>query len=110
MAKRKKNRLVLTPELIKDLQKRKPSNVKEEKICPIQQIKDLIIQFAYRPNPYMDNGCTYNADTIIMHVAEGGFGFTSDIAKTVEKYKRVSEKQAYFIAKAAVENKLNIEY
>ena len=53
------------------------------------------------------------AQTIIGKVARNEeSGLAGDIAKTIEKSKRVSDKQAYWIAKFAVENNLtsNIEF
>lgn len=61
--------------------------------------------------------CSYNtasnkdfdnmAQTIIGKVARNeNSGFAGEIAATIEKTKRVSEKQAYWIAKFIVENNL----
>ena len=51
------------------------------------------------------------AEKMIDLVAGSNLGFASEIAATAAKYKKVSEKQAYHIAKAAVENNLTtIDY
>ena len=46
------------------------------------------------------------ANRIVAAVKAGSFGLPSDIATTVEKFGRCSEKQAYWIARAAWENEL----
>lgn len=46
------------------------------------------------------------ANEIVHLVKEGNFGFASEIATSVEKFGRISEKQAYWIARAAWENEL----
>lgn len=44
----------------------------------------------------------------VNQLADGNYGFASDVAKTVQKYRyKASEKQAYVMAKAAVENKIS---
>ena len=47
------------------------------------------------------------ANRIIAAVKDGNFGFASDIAATIAKYGKVSEKQAYWIARTAWENDLD---
>ena len=72
----------------------------------IQEVKQFICSFAFSSNwnnssrADMDN----DAQSVIGYVANGNLGFASEIAQTVEKYKKISVKQAYWIAKAAVEN------
>lgn len=46
------------------------------------------------------------ANEVVAAVKAGNFGFASEIAATVEKTGRISEKQAYWIARAAWENEL----
>lgn len=46
------------------------------------------------------------AEITVNAIAEGDFGFASDIAKTVKNFGRISEKQAYWIARAAWENEI----
>lgn len=46
------------------------------------------------------------AATIIELVKIGNYGLATDIAKSVMTYNKISEKQAYWIAKIAVENNL----
>lgn len=50
----------------------------------------------------------FYANNIVKAVKDGNFGFASEIAASVEKYGRVSEKQAYWIARAAWENQLPV--
>lgn len=46
------------------------------------------------------------AEQTVNAIAEGDFGFASDIAKTVKNFGRISEKQAYWISRAAWENEI----
>ena len=56
-------------------------------------------------------GFNDDAQSVIDEVAKGNYGLASDIAKTVQKYNyNISEKQAYHIAKAAVEIKVDMLY
>jgi len=72
----------------------------------IHIIKGFILRnaFSYTFNTASKKELADEAETIISLVAASNLGFSSDIATTVEKYKKVSEKQAWCIAKAAVEN------
>lgn len=47
------------------------------------------------------------ANEVVKAIAEGDYGFASEIAKTVMKSGRCSEKQAYWIARAAWENEID---
>ena len=52
-------------------------------------------------------GMNAQAQNVIDQVADGNHGFASQVAQTVRKYNyRISEKQAYVIAKAAVDNEV----
>lgn len=72
----------------------------------IQTLKNFLTRnaFSYRWNTASKKELADEAMTIIHLVAIGSFGFASEIATTVEKFQKVSEKQAYWIAKVAVEN------
>lgn len=72
----------------------------------IQTLKNFLTRnaFSYGWNTASKKDIADDAETIINLVAISSYGFASEIATTVEKFKRVSEKQAYWIAKAAVEN------
>lgn len=50
------------------------------------------------------------ANWIVATVKDGNFGFASEIAATVEKFGKISEKQAYWIARAAWENEVPALY
>jgi hypothetical protein len=80
----------------------------------IQVIKNLIVNRAFNKNFGNDVAweLTDEAETIIDYVANKPYGLATEIAHTVNKFKKVSEKQAYWIAKAAVENNecLRVEY
>ena len=74
----------------------------------IQEVK-IFLGRAYSAgwNNASDSDFANMAETIIGRVADKEeSGFAGEIAKTVEKTKRVSEKQAYWIAKFAVENNM----
>lgn len=75
----------------------------------IQVVKSALVRYAkvdkWNRNTEYNLGMNDDAQWLIDQVAEGNFGFASDIANTVKKYNySVSEKQAYWIAKIAVEN------
>jgi len=80
----------------------------------IQEVK-VFLGYAFSAgwNNNSSKGMADDAETIIGKVARReGAGFAGDIANSVEKYKKISEKQAYWIAKFVVENNLTdrIEY
>lgn len=73
----------------------------------IQAVKSFLLRYAKIDKWNNNSASSFNdeAETIISLVAKASLGFASDIASTVEKnHFSVSEKQAYWIAKAAVEN------
>lgn len=74
----------------------------------IQEVKVFLgYAFSYGWNNASNKDFSIMAETIIGRVAMNeAAGFAGEIAKTVEGTKRVSEKQAYWIAKFAVENNM----
>jgi hypothetical protein len=75
----------------------------------IQKVKSFIFRYARIDKWNNNSASSFNdeAQTIIDLVARGSYGFASDIAHTVVNSKfYISEKQAYWIAKIAVENNL----
>lgn len=76
----------------------------------IQKVKTFICRWAFNSGMYRTfEMMSDSAENIISQVAIQQLGFASEIASTVEKSKRVSEKQAYWIAKAAVEKNLIVD-
>jgi hypothetical protein len=75
----------------------------------IQTLKGFITRkaFSYNWNNASVREMADEAETVIALVAKHNLGFASEIATTVEKFKKISEKQAYWIAKAAVEASLD---
>lgn len=74
----------------------------------IQTIKQTILSGV--SSYYQQNGYWDFAEEIILAVEMDTEGFTSDVASTVYKYKRCSEKQVYVIARAFVENDLQTRF
>lgn len=79
----------------------------------INQVKRAIERHTV-VNRWNDNtaytmGWNDDAQDIVSNVAKGNYGFASDVAKTVvaRNYRSISEKQAYVIARAAVENNVS---
>ena len=78
----------------------------------VQGVKRGLLNYAKidrwnRSNDYY-LGVNDQAQTVIDRVAAGNYGFPSQVAQTVKKYNyRISEKQAYVIAKAAVDNEVS---
>lgn len=48
-----------------------------------------------------------DSNAVVDAIAEGNYGKASDIARTVLKNKKISEPQAYWIARTAWENELD---
>lgn len=77
----------------------------------VQAVKRGLLNYAKtdrwnRSNDYY-LGFNDQAQTVIDKVAVGNYGFPSQVAQTVKKYNyRISEKQAYVIAKAAVDHEV----
>lgn len=72
----------------------------------IQKTKSFILSYAFQYgwNKASVRDMADEAETIVDLVSKYGEGLAKEIATTVNKYKKVSEKQAYWIAKYAVEN------
>lgn len=75
----------------------------------IQTLKGYLLRnsFQYGWNNASKRDADDESQTIIDYVKTGNFGFASEIATTVLTYKRISEKQAYWISKTAIENNLD---
>lgn len=71
----------------------------------IQEIKMSIISATSRQDQ-----CARDILEIIYAVEQDVKGFPADVAKTVAKYGRASEKQAYVIARAFVESGLQCSH
>lgn len=77
----------------------------------LQNVKRALLTYAkadrWNNNSAYSLGFNDMAQGLIDRVANGDYGFPSEIAQTVSKYGyKISEKQAYWIAKAGVENNL----
>jgi hypothetical protein len=74
----------------------------------VNEVKNFIVKYSFidRWNKNSQSELSDQAQGVIELVSMGGYGFASDVATSAAKYKKVSEKQAYWIAKAAVENNL----
>ena len=71
----------------------------------IQTIKAEIISATRRQDQ-----CARDILEIIYAVEQAVKGFPAEVAKTVAKYGKASEKQAYVIARAFVESGLNVKH
>lgn len=77
----------------------------------VQSVKTGLMQYAredrWNRNSEYSLGMNAQAQNVIDQVADGNHGFASQVAQTVRRYNyRISEKQAYVIAKAAVDNEV----
>lgn len=77
----------------------------------VQSVKRGLIDYAkedrWNRNIEYHLGMNAQAQGVIDQVADGNYGFASQVAQTVRKYNyRISEKQAYVIAKSAVDNEV----
>lgn len=74
----------------------------------IQKVKRMLLTYvnADRWNNNSQMELKDQMLSVVEDVRLANLGFVSDIAVTVGKYERCSEKQAYWIAKVAVENNL----
>jgi ATP-dependent protease ClpP protease subunit len=72
----------------------------------IQAVKSFITMFAFAHNWNNDSKreMADEAQSLIEQIAIGSFGLATEIAQSVKRFKKVSEKQAYWIAKSAVES------
>jgi hypothetical protein len=68
----------------------------------IQAVKEEILNINSRR--VMGSSIAADGMATVRAVAKAALGFASDVATTVAKYGKASEKQAYVIARAAVEN------
>lgn len=76
----------------------------------IQEVKRMMASYI-NADRYFNNSQMELKDkmlSVVEDVRLANLGFASEIAATVVKYERCSEKQAYWMAKAAVENNLTI--
>ena len=81
----------------------------------IQEVKSFLVRYAKIDRWNNNSASNFNdeAQSIIERIAIGDYGFASEIAQTVVKYNfSISEKQAYWVARKAVENEMlsNIDY
>lgn len=86
---------------------------KSTNVPDIQKVKGALVAYAredkWNKNTAYELGFNGDAQSVIEQVANSAFGFASEIAQTVVKYNfKISEKQAYWIAKAAVENNVSM--
>lgn len=78
----------------------------------VQSVKSGLLSYARvdrwnRASAY-NAGFNDEARFTLEAVSEAKLGFPSEVAASVLRYNRISEKQAYVIAKAAVDNDLGI--
>ena len=93
----------------------KISSYEEKQGVSINSIKTVVLNYGAKIS-YNDRINAFGAqmkdekislaEQTVNAIAEGNFGFASDIAKTVKNFGRISEKQAYWIARAAWENEI----
>lgn len=93
----------------------KISSYEEKQGVSINSIKAVVLYYGAKIN-YNDRINAFGAqmkdemislaEITVNVIAEGDFGFASDIAKTVKNFGRISEKQAYWISRAAWENEI----
>ena len=80
----------------------------DNEIYDINDVKIALLRYTkedkWNRNTEYHLGFNDQAQDLIDDIANGDFGFASDVAKSVQKYNySISEKQAYVIAKTAVE-------
>lgn len=75
-------------------------------------LKSYTVVDRWNKNTAYNMGWNDDAQSVIDDVAKGNYGFASDVAKTVasRNYRSISDKQAYVIAKAAVDNNVSALY
>ena len=61
------------------------------------------------PQSSFDNSESEKIEMMIREIKDRKFGLASDIAESVLKFKKCSEKQAYHISKYAIENGLDVQ-
>lgn len=93
----------------------KISSYEEKQGVSINSIKAVVLNYGAKINyndrinafcAQMKDEKISLAEQTVNAIAEGNFGFASDIAKTVKNFGRISEKQAYWISRAAWENEI----
>jgi len=74
----------------------------------IQEVKRMLVTYVNADRWYNNSQMELKDQvlSVVEDVRLANLGFASEIAATVGKYERCSEKQAYWIAKTAVENNL----
>jgi len=74
----------------------------------IKILKSMIMRYIRIDRWNENSKAAINDDIcwLVEVVAKSNLGFASEVAKTVATYKKASEKQAYIIARAAVESGL----
>ena len=74
-------------------------------INDVQTLKSQLVRYIgmdrWNNNSMMD--MKEDCMTLVSQVMHNATGFAKDVATTVDKYEKISEKQAYIIAKAACE-------
>lgn len=91
------------------------SNAKNRPVADVQVVKQSLMRYAkedrWNRNTEYNLGFNADAQSVIDDIASKKLGFASQVAQTVKKYNyRISEKQAYIIARAAIESKSNFLY
>ena len=80
-------------------------------INDIQTVKNALVRYIgmdrWNNNSMMDIREDYFQ--LVSHVMYNATGFAKDVATTVDRTGRISEKQAYIIARAACELGINFE-
>lgn len=97
-----------------EIRSEKKGGGKSSPTVDLQSVKQAILDYA-RVNHWTQNSqVSFEEDirSVIDSVADAPkLGFASQVAQTVKKYNyKVSEKQAYVIAKAATEGKIGVLY
>ena len=74
----------------------------------IQEVKRMLVNYVNADRRFNNSQMQLKDEMLstVEDVRLANLGFASDIAATVVKSERCSEKQAYWIAKTAVENNL----
>lgn len=95
--------------------KKYPNNNEAKNGVTINSIKYVVMHYGAKARPARScsystfeliDGMAANAEQLVKAIAEGDYGFATEIANTVMKYGRISEKQAYWVARTAWENEV----
>lgn len=76
----------------------------------IQATKKMILTGANEVYKGSGSWWAMYSEELVLAVSMETEGFGQQVAETVVKYKKASEKQAYFIARAFVENNLTVNF